>query len=367
MDFEFPDNINFAELLLNEKLPDLQNHNTVDFSELITMALFLANDFWSSKLESEAYDEYLENSHPQENKVTKRNSVLIINKGDIPTHIVIKITKQDGEMLCEVKYDLISITNIFAQKALIIANNLLESGTIIPNEDLRTLIIKFTGEMLEQFLDKVEKRTEISVSSFINEIALKSLDSWFYEFAFRYSLEGFKIKDKSFSKDRDSLLKTYQKRICLLWTDNRTDALKMRKMILAYHHKIILEHLEEVERIQRRLGGEIWRRYIRAGDMSDIADDLIQEFEATNDFSDLAIQHAARRAKIYNIYNVKDNKLKKRANKIKDSGYSRSRLFKFKDEGDKLLEELGIDTRSPGWKIIASLQWIKEGGLESSI
>lgn len=111
--------------------------------------------------------------------------------------------------------------------------------------------------------------------------------------------------------------------------------LREKKKKFASHYDDIFQHWKEMQRLQ--IEGKNWRRYIKAGDMSDISDDLIEDFEKGKDMNIIALEHAARRAQLLNTLKLSTENKIKREQGIMCSGYTRSVLYQFKKEGEELL------------------------------
>ncbi len=347
MNFEFPENTELSELLLNKELPAFpEGRSSIDsdgvISEAIEMAIRELPFAFNPEIpDAEKYD-FLQKIPEREKPIKLR---LLRYECNGSCFITIGIAADDGTNIGEIKYDLTPLTKIIAKKALVIANHLRKTGRKMWKKELTAFLIEQTSNMLIVVLWNLTKRIETAHSSFLNEAVLNSTESWYDYNAELNSLDGIKMNPLSFSKEKKSLFKAHQNEISLIWADNdKKIILNNKKMLLAYHFKRVHEHWQDMEK--KQLNGKEWRRYVKAGDMSNITDDLIEEFERGVSSGDIAIEHAARLAEFYNTYRVNDKNLKKRAQKVRTSGFSRSYLYKRKTEGEKLLKERLEDLQS---------------------
>ena len=255
----------------------------------------------------------------------------------LPLLILIVFDKQ-GEWITSAACSLTKPTGFFIGKALALVRGLKQSGIDVSEEDERVFLVRKTANMLKMVFGKIKDRIEITAESFCDEVFWSWAELWYEDHAEFNSLQGFQMKRVDLTKTQGMQIKKHEEDISALWRDDSSETLSdLKKQYLALQYVSTLEHWKEMEGMQ--LDGKNWRRYVKAGDMSDIDDDLIEMFEKGNDVSGIAIEHAARRAEFFNIFNVKKHRLEKRKMGIKDSGYSRSRLFELKSEGEKMLED----------------------------
>lgn len=266
-------------------------------------------------------------------------------------HLYLRVFNKEGYWLGEVKWDLMKATGYFAGEAHNFVAELLSDpeklGLGITHERFEGVIIRKTADLLKDAFNKLKGRIEIFERTFLEEIAWKYLERWNEDLDKFMSLQGTEPRRmRGFAKVREMLKKKQEDEIRSLHANNSSETqFNRKKQLLALHYTETFEHWKEMQRMQ--LGGRNWRRYVKAGDMSDVTDDLIEQFERGTDISGLALEHAARRAEFYNIYFVKKQRLEKRQMGIRDSGYSRSRLFELKKEGKKLLGKTEMSQSTP--------------------
>jgi len=230
-------------------------------------------------------------------------------------------------------------------------------------------LIWFAGSLLP-------RRFEISTSLYPKEIEMFILPRLFDSVRRTMTNKGRKLPALNISPLREQLIRHIEKvtRDFLFDKDYHENFSKGQKKYLAKQYEKVFPHWKEMQNIQMRGGN--WRRYIKANDMSDITDDLIEEFERGKDISVIAIEHAARREMLMKESKIPAKALALRKQGVYASGFSRSALFEFKKTGEELLKieplppeppELpDIDFDSILEQVFNSIQnENKESGLES--
>jgi predicted house-cleaning noncanonical NTP pyrophosphatase (MazG superfamily) len=345
VNIEFPDREEIATLaaaIADEDIPALpEGIDNAELLDICNEALKTAVDKLSLE-EQRPLEDHFEGTPPYHGLTPALleelgiPTLMLSEEHGVPM-VVSRIITKDGVWLGELKFDLMFATGRFVGEHFNFQRGLESSGVTFTSEDRRTFAINGTAELLKSALHKLKDRIEITINSFADEVFLAWVEVWYEENVESNSLKGNKTKRFSFSKFRDKTTKKHDEVTREFWKDHSTEQLSdLKKQLLALYYKKTFEHWKLIQDMQ--LDGKNWRRYVKAGDMSDITDDLIEDFENDTDLSGLALEHAARRAELFNIFNVNEKRLEKRRKGIKDSGYSRSRLFELKAEGESLLE-----------------------------
>lgn len=346
MTISYPDKETIAAMFDGEECPGAPlGEDMVELLDMIVQALKLAID--ESSLEEykplEAYIGYGEDVpyyhiDPELLKELNVPRVMITSDETGVPLLVLRIITKDGWWIGEVVCSVSNAAGFFAGKALALVNEFKAGGASITDEDRRSFIIRKTANMLKSAFTRANARIETMVNSFLEEVFWDWTELW-YEYHAEYnSLNGYKMKRLHFKKQLSIVLETHRNEIQTFWNDDsQKTLLDWKKMRLALEYEKTYDHWKEIERLQAE--GKNWRRYVKADDMSDISDDLIDDFVNKDDISGLALEHAARRAELFNIYEVSDKNLEKRKLGIMVSGYSRASLFNYKREGEKLLAE----------------------------
>ncbi len=343
MSIELPDKETLAKIFAGEEILDIPGG--ADIVEVIDMAME-ALKIAIEEFPLEDYkpiEAYIGNTpyyHFHRNSIQQMNipSLMLMKDEEGLPFLFLRMFKKDGGWLGEAKCDLMGPAVYFVGETLSILIGFKDTGGAITDEDAREFVIRKSANVLKSALTNLQDRIEITIKSYLQEVFCDWAELWYEYHAESNSLLGFQPKRFSFAKHKETILKQHEEEIRAMWADDSSkELLDLKKKILFLKYKVTLEHWKEMERLQ--LKGKNWRRYVRADDMSDITDDLIEDFERGANISGIAIEHAARRTGLYNVFDVKEKRLKKRKMGIKDSGYSRSRLFTLKSEGEKLYEE----------------------------
>lgn len=343
MKVKFPDKEKIAELFSDDEKSELsEGIDIVDLLDMAVQALKIAIEEFPLEdykpiEEYLGYDPYYQIDPAILQKLNIPSVMLTSDEDGLPL-LYLRIFTKDGRWLGEAKCNLVSAAGFFAGNTLALVSELKKAGMNVSDEDLRVFVVRKTANTLKSAFDKLKDRVEITIASFLDEVWVNWAELWYEYHARDNSLQGFKMKRFAFAKQKEQLLEKHGDNIRALWADDSSEQLSgLKKQLLALYYKKTYEHWKEMERMQAE--GKNWRRYVRAGDMSDVTDDLIEEFERGANISGLALEHAARRAELYNIFDVREKRLEKRKVGIMDSGYSRSRLFELKSEGEELLKK----------------------------
>lgn len=346
MKIEFPSKEKLAEMFADEELPNIhESCQTLDLIDMCVQAMQIVVEEYPLE-EYKPLEEYIGYGsdipyYQLDPELIKQlnipSAMLTSDETGFPL-LFLRIFTKEGDLLTEARSNLFYSAGFFARKALAVIDGYRKAGGVITDEEFREFIIRKTANMLKSALSKLSERIEITMNSFLEEVAYDWTKLWYEYAAETNSLQGFKPPRIPFAKERERLLKKHEDDIRAMWPDDSGNTLSnLKKMRLVYEYKRTYEHWKDIERLQ--MEKKNWHRYVRAGDMEDITDDLIEDFERDIDISLLALEHAARRVELYNIYDVSETSLRKRAQGVKVSGYSRANLFKLKREGEKLITE----------------------------
>lgn len=346
MKIEFPDKETFEEMFSDGEKPEIpEGREHFELVEMFGQALKIAVGEFPLE-EYKPIEEYLGyNPYYQLDPNILRqlnipSVMLASDEGGVPI-LYLRMFRKDGQWLGEAECNLLNMLGFFAGKTLGLLTQLKQAGFNITDEEAREFAIRKTANLLKSAFAKLTDRIEITVDSFMEEVWLNWTEIWYEQHAELNSLQGFKMRRGTFKKQREALLKKHEGDLRSLWANDSSEKhFHLKKELLALYYEQTYEHWKEMERIQA--GGRNWRRYVNAGDMADVTEDLIEAFERGTNISGLALEHAARRAELYNVFEVKQRRLEKRKAGIKDSGYSRSRLFELKREGEELLKKRGL-------------------------
>jgi hypothetical protein len=342
MNIRLPSKEEIARLFSQEELPEMPEG--MDFLEMCDMSLRALK----IAIEEFPLEEYkpLEKSlgynprYSLTSGILEENNIpgimLLSDEEGLPL-LYLRIFMNTGGLIGDAICNLWNVAGFFMFKASWLVSELKKHGLNISEEEEREFIVRKTANMLKSAFKNIKKRAELAVNSYLEEVWWDWAEIWYEHYAESNSLLGIQVKRLAFAKDHVKQIEKHKEEIRDLWKDDSETLFDLKKQVLALKYRTIYEHWKEIERMQ--LTGKNWRRYVKAGDMSDIDDDLIEDFENGANVSGIAIEHAARRAELYNIFDVREKRLEKRKRGIKDSGYSRAGLFKLKKEGEELLKK----------------------------
>jgi hypothetical protein len=351
----FPDKETISEMLAGDNFPKLPlGEDPIELLDMIFQALKLAIEEYPLQ-EYKPLEDYIGygNDAPYyhiDPEVLKRLNIprvmLTSDEDDFPL-LVLRIITKEGDWLGEAVCNIWGAAGYFAGRAFATVNELKAGGINFTNDDRRTFIIRKAANMLKSAFARINERLEATINSFLDEVFFDWAELW-YEYHAEYnSLLGYKMKRLPIKKQLGKVLETHRNNVQAFWSDDSQKRLtELRKMQLVFEYKKTYEHWSEMQRLQTE--GKKWRRYIKADDMADVTDDLVNDFITKDDISWLALEHAARRVELYNIFDVNDSNLEKRKQGIMVSGYSRSALFNFKREGEGLLRKERDKVQSNG-------------------
>lgn len=212
-------------------------------------------------------------------------------------------------------------------------------------EGLKKIAFEQTIDMTIIMLDHFYRRSELMMDSFISEVIIQ----WRLQNsqrAIQYRAEHGESLPKRKDKSLDSVITQYTKQIIELWKWQGQTADNLRKLQLAKEYDAIYRHWK---RLSEMIGDEDWREYAKPKKFHDTPDDLLDKLENIDRsdkegseyrLSELAIEHAARRAGLIKKHGVNSSILGRRKKGLKVSGYSSGHLFKCLKYGRELLARL---------------------------
>lgn len=353
MSIIYPDKETIAAMFDKEDFPELPlGQDPVEMLDMCIQALKLAIE--ESSLEEykplEEYIGYGKNVpfyHIEPELLKELNVPRVMITSDVAgvPLLVLRIITKHGGWRGEVVCNVLNATGFFAAGATSIAHELKSGDRNITEDERRIFIIRQTANMLIIAFDTINERIETMVNSFLEEVFWDWLRLWYECYAEHNSLLGYKMKRSPFKKELSKATEIHQNKLQDFWDDDsKQKSLDLKKMNLVLEYHKTYEHWKEMERLQAE--GKNWHRYVKAGDMADVSDDLIDVFINKDDISGLALEHAARRARLFNIYDVSDANLEKHKQGIMASGYSRPTLFNYKREGEELLRQRHNNSQS---------------------
>lgn len=149
-------------------------------------------------------------------------------------------------------------------------------------------------------------------------------------------------------KIRQGILQDYKKEVGNVWRGEKQRFENYQKMRLAEEYEKLYKHWEAISLLYR--SKMEWLGYAKMPGFEDKPDDLLDELKGSHHRgkSLKALEHAARRVGLINLASTDSSVLEKRKAGFQASGYSETALYKYLEEGKKVLEgarlQKAIDT-----------------------
>jgi hypothetical protein len=252
----------------------------------------------------------------------------------------VKVFRDDGSLMFNGYVNIDRYLVYFLNISLQYLVSAKERDELMADEKFKENLVDTTYSVMCMAMRRMPKWIEIMLDSFENKIELIWAKQLYEEIKDDYSSSGLDFPKIDLNISRQKSIRAVEARIReFLQDDTGIDRhlLNIKKRNLATTFRNTYSHWDCMQKLQ--LDGKEWRRYIQAGDMSDVTEDLIEEFVSGKQIGDIAIEHAARRAELHNNVNLIKRNQELRSNGVKCSGYSRSKLFEFKREGEALIKE----------------------------
>jgi hypothetical protein len=215
----------------------------------------------------------------------------------------------------------------------------------VSEEEIEKIAFDRAMEITLIMIDNFYRRAELMMESFTYEV----IAQWRRENRQRtiqYYAERGEILEKRKDPTLDKFVNDYAKDVLQLWKFQGQTQENWRKLVLVEQYEAVNRHWK---RLSKLLSESDWREYAKAGKFEDTPEDLLNKLEngdrldntaVGNRLSELAIEHAARRAGLIKKRGVSDSIIKQRQNGIKVTGYTSTQLFNFLKEGRELKERL---------------------------
>jgi hypothetical protein len=236
-------------------------------------------------------------------------------------------------------FELSVITGVFFATAYQFASAMRKNDESISDDHFKEYLVTNTLNVLRMAMLRLPKWIELMSNSFQSQMELIWAKKVFEDIKSENKMIGVEIPNVDITAFRERSIRNVTSRMReFLQDETGIDdyILRLKKEKFVYIYRIVQPHWDSMQKFQ--LAGKNWRRYVRADDMSDISDDLIEDFINDVKVNDIALEHAARRAELHNVGKLTKKNQMLREKGIKCSGYSRSKLFQFKKEGEEIIE-----------------------------
>jgi hypothetical protein len=200
-------------------------------------------------------------------------------------------------------------------------------------------------EMTLIMLDSFHERSELMMDSFISEVVAH----WRVhqtENIIHFKAEQGDAIPRGKNLEVTKAIKNYGRELTEFWKYQIRVYSGGQKVRFVTDYDEVYKHWK---RLSKMLSEEGWREYAKAGKFADTPDDLIDRLENLDrsdqsavalKVSDLALEHAGRRARLINKKGVSQSVIRQRKAGIRATGYTRPQLYTFLKEGRQIIEQV---------------------------
>ncbi|MBK8465321.1 MAG: hypothetical protein IPL32_05775 [Chloracidobacterium sp.] len=223
-------------------------------------------------------------------------------------------------------------------------------GITLTEEEIEKHCFNKSVDMLCIMLRNIYPRIMATMQAITDE----TINEWYrqeFEYLREYnSRQGIFTPDMDpqVKKVRQGILQDYKKEVGNVWRGEKQRYEDFQKMRLAEEYEKLYKHWDTISLLYR--SKKDWEGYARIPGFEDTPDDILDGLKGSHHrgMSLKALEHAARRVGLINLDCTDSNVLKNRKAGIQASGYSDAALYKYLDEGKKVLErarkQKAIDT-----------------------
>jgi hypothetical protein len=200
-----------------------------------------------------------------------------------------------------------------------------------------------TVNMTLIMLDSFHQRAELMLESFTWEV----LAHWRLqqtESILHFQAERGETIQSGKNSAPGTAIKNYTRNLTEFWKYQGRAYGGLQKVRFVTEYDEVYPHWKRLSRMSSEEG---WREYAKAGKFEDTPDDLIDKLENMDrsderavavKVSDLALEHAGRRARLINKKGVSQSVIRQRKAGIRATGYTRAQLYTFLKEGRQIIE-----------------------------
>jgi hypothetical protein len=201
--------------------------------------------------------------------------------------------------------------------------------------------------MMRYMLNYIQRRVDLSIGNMVYEIIdvrSAELRDWDEE---QHRVVGIPLRYKSHDDYRTTLFNEYIAEVKKLWNmpspgGSKADVFATNEQLMTFAREYpkLLKHWRSVTKWRKSHLDGNWRGHAKV-DNADTPDDLLDKLDDLDPYSrqasNLAHEHAARRAHILRAENCDDETLKAREHGIPATGCSESQLSRLRRRGEKML------------------------------
>ena len=200
-------------------------------------------------------------------------------------------------------------------------------------------------EMTLIMLDSFYQRSELMMDSFTSEVFAQ----WRLhqtENIIHFTAERGDTIPRGKNPEVAKAIKNYSRELTNFWKYQIRAYTGGQKVRFVTEYDEVYKHWKRLSKMSSEEG---WREYAKAGKFDDTPDDLIDKLEDLDradqtavavKVSDLALEHAGRRAGLINKQGITQSVIRQRKVGIRVTGYTNTQLFNILKEGRQIAERL---------------------------
>jgi hypothetical protein len=200
-------------------------------------------------------------------------------------------------------------------------------------------------EMTLIMIDSFHRRSELMMDSFVSEVIaqwrLNRTENFLH-----FQAERGEAIPRGKNPALSVAVQSYAREVTQFWKYQSRAYGGGQKVRFVEEYEDVYTHWKLLSKL---LSEDGWREYAKAGKFQDTPDDLLKKLENTDRsdegavdvrISDLALEHAGRRARLVNKRGISKSIIRQRKAGIRVTGYTTAQLFNILREGRQIIERV---------------------------
>lgn len=213
-------------------------------------------------------------------------------------------------------------------------------GTTLIPEEIEEFSFNKSVDMLCIMIRNIHPRVMATMRSITDETInewYRQENEWYREYRARQG-ESIPSNEQIVRKVRQNIIKDYGNEVKSIWEGEKKRFEDYQKMRFAEEYEKIYKHWDTISLVYR--SKKDFLGYAKIPGFEDTPDDLLEKLKGSHHrgISLKALEHTARRIRLVNSDNNDEEILEKRRAGINASGFSETTLFKYLEEGKKIIE-----------------------------
>jgi len=213
-------------------------------------------------------------------------------------------------------------------------------GTTLTEDEIEKFAFNKAVDMFTIMLRTIHPRVMATIGSITDE----TINEWYRQQNENnreyYSRQGVIVPDNepNIKKVQKEIFNDHNKQVSSVWERYRKNNENFQKMRFAEQYDKLKKHWDTISFLYRRKMD--WLGYAKMDGFQDTPDDLLEEMKGSHHrgMSLKALEHAARKVGLINLDSIDEQILEKRKNGIHASGFSEPTLYKYLEDGKKIIE-----------------------------